>query len=146
MRDLLQEQSIPGVVPVKNAERSQSVGGGFMDRRKRKGLRTTLAEIIDDVLGMPPKYALTLKNVRDYCDHRSITRQYGIRDTTELTEMDWLIALQICREDRRNHFYRKSVNDQTPRKDRYFDLYNKMSFTELKSTAKTTTKNFSLYS
>ena len=83
---------------------------------KRKALRITLAEAIDEALGIT--HALTIPNAKRYVT-RDVMRLVRIRNSTEITMADWVIAIQICREDRRNHYNRVSNSDNTPRRDRY---------------------------
>lgn len=83
---------------------------------KRKALRITLAEAIDEALGMT--FALTIPNAKRYVT-RDVMKLCRIRDSTKITMADWLIAVQICRVDRQNHFSRLSRGDITPRRDRF---------------------------
>lgn len=110
---------------------------------KRKALRIRLAEIIDDVLGLE-HYALTLHNVKRHID-RSVLRHFQIRDNTAVYQSDWIVALQIVREDRRNHFYRLSHNDQTPRRDRFLSISRKVSLSESERSPKVNPKKRSQY-
>lgn len=87
-----------------------------------------LSLIINEVLGM--QHALTIPNVQRYCNNRSLLRMKRIRDSTEITMADWLIALQINRLDLATHFNRVSKGDYTPAIDRFAKLFRKLAIDE----------------
>jgi hypothetical protein len=83
---------------------------------KRVGLRIALAEAIDDAL-WNSGYSLTLDNAKNHVSN-SMLRNYRIRVSQQLYDADWLVALHLVREDRRERHNRLNSERLNPRADR----------------------------
>lgn len=90
---------------------------------RRASLRLQIAKAISEIIPMGSK--LSYPNVRRYVT-RSILRHYNIRSDTSIHSTDWLIAIQVAREERVARQRDGLYPGQLPTEDRLLKFLNSL--------------------